>query len=120
MSAIEDAELFVATAPRSPAPRTFAEPDWQGDPDYQGDLAEADIDRVVGELQAAIEAGRIAGGLDAYRARRAAFDLQSIRSQIARERSSAAAGLGPRRLSAALSRADRLRACLTAMDLQVG
>ena len=90
----------------------FAEPDWQGDRDYQGLLAEAALDAMIVRIEAEISAGREGGWLDAYYARRAAFDLQSIRGQIARERRGRSGEIAEDTLRAIVSRADRLSACL--------
>jgi hypothetical protein len=85
----------------------FADPDWRGDQDGRGQpdrplrpLASlADQERRLGDW---IRGGTCYGWLNAYQARRAAFELQSIRAQ----RGPGPLGAGRRR--AVQSRLDRL------------
>lgn len=90
----------------------FAEPDWKGDADFEG-LSEAiDLDGWLADLACQIDAGARQGWLTAYQARRAGFDLQSIRCQVRFER------LKPSSegLRAVLSRIDRLSRVVAAMQ----
>ncbi len=93
---------------------SFAEPDWKGDDDF-GDLSAAiDLDGWLSDLEAAIGQGARLGWLTSYQARRASFDLQSIRCQIKFHRDRLNAEAPDAVLRAVLSRADRLRRFLTA------
>ena len=97
----------------------FADPDWRGDRRLYDGVHEGcglrpyssilEQQRRVGVL---IRTGAVGGGLDAYQARRASFDLESIRVQFAREREHPSEDDEARR--AAQSRLDRLEACLRA------
>src|SRR5579872_3889295 len=73
---------FAAPAAFAPVPAGavgFAEPDWKGDADFDG-LSEAiDLDGWLSDLADEIADGARRGWLTAYQARRAGFDLQSIR-----------------------------------------
>ncbi len=94
---------------RSTGTRTaaFADPDWRGEPDGQGGgdrrlrplSSLADQEARLGDW---IRGGACYGWLNAYQARRAAFELQSIRAQ----RAQAPLGAGCR--CAIQSRLDRL------------
>jgi len=108
-----EAELFVSNrvAPLSGSVG-FAEPDWQGDRDYQGALCGADLDQLVASLADLIAVGRGSGRLDTYVALRATFDLQAIKGRIAHHRATSGAVIAPDRQRALLSRLDRLGACL--------
>lgn len=111
--ALSETNGFISVSGAPPlAVRGFAEPDWQGDGDYKGDLDESELDDRVAALEIAIGAGRDAGRLGEYHARRAAFDLQSIRAQIAREKRCAPQGVPQERMCAIFSRLDRLTSCL--------
>ncbi len=101
-----ESDLYVSSVVPPPA-AGFGEPDWMGDADYVGDLTEADIDRVLVALDMAI---RAEAEPQAWRLRRAALDLQSIRGQIARHRRDGR--IDAARLSPILSRLDRLRRCV--------
>jgi hypothetical protein len=92
----------------------FAEPDWQGDGDFGGGQDAVDLDDQVADLAARIADGARSGWLGVYHARRAAFDLQSIRGQIARERRKRANDEVGSDLRAILSRLDRLTRLLSA------
>ncbi|MDR3508043.1 MAG: hypothetical protein P4L64_09120 [Caulobacteraceae bacterium] len=109
-------ELYVQDAPRSvsSAESGFAEPDWQGDRDYapSARMTQGGLDEILQGLEDVIRSGAEAGWLDAYRTRRASFDLQSIRGQLARERGRVAGALEDKAVRAILSRADRLASVL--------
>jgi hypothetical protein len=111
--AIHDVRLF-SLAPARPA---FAEPDWRG-----GDCVDersrlrpmSEIAMQVGQLASWISAGEDYGWLGLYQARRAAFELQSIRLQIAEGRTNHDGSLADRDRLAVQARLDRLGACLDA------
>lgn len=96
----------------------FAEPEWRGLIDERAEEArlrplpqiEAQIDR----LAAWITAGAGYGWLGPYAARRAGFDLQSIRAHLAYETAASAGRLGDQERRAVQSRLDRLQLCLEA------
>ncbi len=92
----------------------FAEPDWRGDADFDGRLDPVDLDSVIAGLAAQIEDGARRGWLDAYYARRAAFDLQSIRGQISQVRGGREDDSSDADFRAVLSRVDRLARLLSA------
>ena len=92
----------------------FAEPDWKGDADFIGLSDAIDIDGLLSGLAAEIEDGARRGWLSGYQARRAGFDLQSIRCQAKGERLMADGESARATLRAILSRADRLGRCLRA------
>ena len=86
----------------------FADPDWRGDQDGEGQADQAalrplsslaDQERRLGDW---IRGGSCYGWLNAYQARRAAFELNSIRAQRGRD------PLGAHRRRAIQSRLDRL------------
>lgn len=110
---------FAAPAAFAPVPAGavgFAEPDWKGDADFDG-LSEAiDLDGWLSDLADEIADGARRGWLTAYQARRAGFDLQSIRCQLRFERMKAA----PEALRAILSRIDRLSRCVRSVRLPGG
>lgn len=88
----------------APAAAVFAEPDWRGEPagpdlNLRPLTSLAEQERRLGDW---IRGGACYGWLNAYQARRAAFELQSIRAQRARD----PLGAGCRR--AIQSRLDRL------------
>jgi len=112
MPALESDSFISAAPPPLVAWRGFGEPDWGGD--YPRRMAEADLDAMALALQAVIEEGRRSGDLDDYYARRAGFELQSIRGQLARERRAAQGPIPAARLGAILSRLDRLSLCVGA------
>ena len=85
----------------------FADPDWRGEPDGRGgadrDLRPlSSLAEQEGRLGDWIRGGSCYGWLNAYQARRAAFELQSIRAQRAQ------ASLGASCRRAIQSRLDRL------------
>jgi len=98
---------------------SFADPEWRGDRNLYDRIGEGcglrpycsivDQQRRIGAL---IRAGEGDGRLDAYQARRASFDLESIRVQAERELDRAGADDEDRR--AVQSRLDRLEACVRA------
>ena len=94
----------------------FAEPDWCGDADFGADVDPADLDRLIDDMAMQIEGGAQCGWLDAYYARRASFDLQSIRCQITHERYRHGPVLAGESLAAILSRIDRLMRFLKAAE----
>jgi hypothetical protein len=98
----------------APAAAGFAEPEWRGDRDYVRDATPRELDHLIGALDATIAAATRSGELDLYHARRAAFDLQSIRSQVAQARDQASGAIAQDLRRAILSRTDRLRTCLGA------
>jgi hypothetical protein len=123
---VQDLRLFsLAPAPASASSTVFADPEWRG---ALGDGADERRLRPLCEIRAQIArlAGWIAAGgdygwLGAYQSRRAAFELQSVRAQIAHEKS----GLSEEPLErferqAIQSRLDRLEACLEAARAGVG
>jgi hypothetical protein len=97
---------------------SFADPDWRGDRSLYDGVHEGcglrpyssilEQQRRVGVL---IRTGALGGRLDAYQARRASFDLESIRVQAGRERDRRGDDEDRR---AVQSRLDRLEACLRA------
>jgi hypothetical protein len=103
--------LQQSTERQGHAGAAFADPDWRGEPAEQGSadrnlrplssLAEQEL-----RLSDWIRGGSCYGWLNAYQARRAAFELQSIRAQRAQAPHAAAC----RR--AVQSRLDRLDAVL--------
>jgi hypothetical protein len=92
---------------RAQAGAAFADPDWRGEPDGS-DTADRDLRPLSslaeqeGRLDDWIRGGACYGWLNAYQARRAAFELQSIRAQRARD------PLGIGRRCAIQCRLDRL------------
>lgn len=109
-------------------PSGFADPDWRGNRSLYDGFDEGcrlrsyrsimDQQRCVAAL---IRAGESGGRLDAYQARRASFDLESIRAQVAREFGRSHVDDEDRR--AIQSRLDRLEACVCAAlapDRQTG
>jgi hypothetical protein len=92
----------------------FAEPDWQGDGDFTGAVEPIDLDSLLASLADQIDVGVREHWLDAYYARRASFDLQSIRCQIDRDRRRQGGAILDEDLRAILSRADRLNRFLRA------
>jgi hypothetical protein len=72
--------------PEGDIPATFADPDWRGDQhDPLRDAAPtASLVAQALRLESWIRGGACYGWLDTYQARRAAFELQSIRAQLKR------------------------------------
>ena len=91
-------------------PEIFAEPEWRGEPDKRETDRTlrplASLEAQEGRLEDWIRGGAAYGWLNAYEAKRAAFELQSIRTQRRRDPFTAAS----RR--AVQSRLDRLDAVL--------
>ena len=98
----------------------FADPEWRGDRSLHDRLGHGRRRRICARysrileqqrrIMALIRAGEARGVLDAYQARRAGFDLQSIRVQAQRELARGHGDADARR--AIQSRLDRLEACL--------
>jgi hypothetical protein len=114
----QDTLLFSLAPPRKTKLAAFAEPDWRG-----GDFGDADDRRMrplsdilaqVTRLSSWIGAGEDYGWLGAYQARRAAFELQAVRAQIADEIGRNIDGLSDESRLAVQARLDRLQACLEA------
>ncbi len=114
MVQIEAPQDSKGQGPFGAIPLGFAEPDWQGDGDFCGAIEPIDLDSLLASLAAQISAGVREAWLDAYYARRASFDLQSIRCQIERDRRRQAGPIADADLRAILSRADRLNRFLRA------
>ena len=96
----------------SPINAAFAEPEWRGDIDFASGLSVSELETALAEMGDQIEAGLASGWLGGYTARRASFDLESIRFQWRQ-----AQRVGPPAddsLRAILSRADRLAQVLSA------
>lgn len=115
---VHDIRLF-SLAPVGAAPAVaFADPEWRGVLDEAADQRRlrplSDIQLQVARLAAWIAAGGDYGWLGAYQARRAAFELQSIRAQISHETVRNGGGLADGDRRAIQSRLDRLEACLEA------
>jgi hypothetical protein len=116
---------FIGSISASPSrvAAIFADPDWRGDDGRDGGEAEAVLRPYASILaQEQRLAGWIRGGADygwlnAYQARRAAFDLESIRAQAARELRGCVAGLADEARRAVQSRLDRLEVFLNAARL---
>jgi len=98
---------FTDSAPAPQPSCAFADPDWRGDQNGPASAAVpiASLCAQAQRLEDWIRGGACYGWLDSYQARRAAFELQSIRAQLKR-----AAAAGPR--CAIQSRLDRLDATL--------
>ncbi len=92
----------------------FADPEWRGDDERTVERRLRPLSEIgaqVARLGAWIAAGGDYGWLGAYQARRAAFELQSIRAQIDHGTSVSGELRDPDR-RAVQSRLDRLEACL--------
>ena len=112
MSLHQSTDGFASTA------TAFADPDWRGEPDGASgadrDLRPlSSLAEQEGRLGDWIRGGSCYGWLNAYQARRAAFELQSIRAQ----RAQAPLGAGCRR--AVQARLDRLDEVLRQARAQV-
>jgi hypothetical protein len=98
----------------------FTDPDLRGDDGCGAELGEtvlrpyASILAQEQRIDGWIRGGGDYGWLNAYQARRAAFDLESIRAQASRELSGPAAELADSTRRAIQSRLDRLDAFLSA------
>jgi len=115
---VHDIRLF-SLAPVDATPAVgFADPEWRGILDEPADQRRlrplSDIQLQIARLAAWIAAGGDYGWLGAYQARRAAFELQSIRAQISHEAARNGGGLADQDRRAIQSRIDRLEACLEA------
>jgi hypothetical protein len=112
---IQDVRLFSLAGP---ARVIFADPDWRGDFELDGPEGRlrplSDIRGQIAKLSAWIAAGEAYGWLGDYQARRARFELQSIRAAFARETARTAERIGDRERLGVQSRLDRLQACLDA------
>lgn len=121
---VQDVLLF-SLAPVRSAPTTFADPEWRGEA-AAGEGGEAklrpliDIDVQLRRLDAWILAGGDYGWLGAYQARRAGFELRSIRAQIEHETAGGDGLLADRARLAIQARLDRLERCLQAARWGVG
>jgi hypothetical protein len=96
--------LHQSTGTRAETGAAFADPDWRGEPDG-GDRKLRPLSSLAEQearLGDWIRGGSCYGWLNAYQARRAAFELQSIRAQRAQ------CSLGAGRRCAIQSRLDRL------------
>ena len=84
--AMQDLPLFSFARPPTGAAIPFADPEWRGGGDERAAEPRlrplSEIGAQVARLGAWIAAGGDYGWLGAYQARRAAFELQSIRAQI--------------------------------------
>lgn len=115
---VHNIRLF-SLAPVDAAPKVvFADPEWRGVLDEAADQHRlrplSDIQLQIARLAAWIAAGGDYGWLGAYQARRAAFELQSVRAQISHEMARNGGGLTGNDRRAIQSRLDRLEACLEA------
>lgn len=109
---IQDVRLFSL----APACAGFADPDWRGERDDEDARLRPTSELMMWatQLEAWIRAGDDYGWLGSYQARRAAFELQSIRAQISEARTSNGGSLGDRDRRAIQARMNRLAACLEA------
>lgn len=115
---VHDIRLFSLVPPQPAPPVAFADPEWRGILDERADEGRlrplSDIQLQISRLSAWITAGGDYGWLGAYQARRAAFELQSVRAQISHETARNGGGLADGDRRAIQSRLDRLEACLEA------
>ena len=74
----------------------------------------------IAQLAAWISAGDDYGWLGVYQARRAAFELQSIRAQMGQGRVPGGGGIADRERLAIQARLDRLGACLETARAAMG
>jgi hypothetical protein len=115
---VQELQLFRLAPAASGRPDAFADPEWRGAQDDAGDERRlrplADIRLQIARLAAWIAAGGAYGWLGAYQARRAAFELQSVRAQIIHESGGDDTRFADRDRRAVQSRLDRLQACLEA------
>jgi hypothetical protein len=112
---VQDLPLFSLASSRGGPPMPFADPEWRGGGDeWTAECRLRPLSEIGGQLArlgAWIAAGGDYGWLGAYQARRAAFELQSIRAQIEHGRMVSGA-LPDTDRRAVQSRLDRLEACL--------
>lgn len=121
---VQDVLLF-SLAPVGGAPvTTFADPEWRGDDGDDGQEQRLrpliDIDVQIRRLDAWIMAGGDYGWLGAYQARRAGFELRSVRAQIEHETADNGGVLADYARLTVQSRLDRLERCLQAARWGVG
>jgi hypothetical protein len=111
--AIQDLPLFSLSQGRAYSTISFADPEWRGDASA-ADLRLrplSDIKAQIARLNAWIVAGSDYGWLGAYQAKRAAFELQSIRAHLDHE-ADGDGQLADLDRQAVQSRLDRLEGCL--------
>jgi hypothetical protein len=100
--------MFSDASPPRPACKPgFADPEWRGDPEDSEHAAATPVMSLCAQAQRLedwIRGGACYGWLDCYQARRAAFELQSIRAQLGRAAADERAAIQ--------SRLDRLDATL--------
>lgn len=117
---IQDVRLFSLV----PAQPGFADPDWRGGAEEGADEVRlrplSEIQMQIERLSTWIGAGGDYGWLGAYQARRATYELQSIRAQIAQESAGNGGALADKDRRAVQARLDRLAACLEAARTAVG
>ena len=119
--AVQDIPLFSLASGGPSHPITFSDPEWRGEGDEGTRLRPLiDIEVQIRRLEAWITAGNDYGWLGSYQTRRAAFELQSIRAQIAHETASNNGQLEDDHRRAIQSRLDRLQGCLEAARASVG
>lgn len=121
---VQDTLLF-ALAPAPSADSTmFADPEWRGVmAESAGEQRLRPLSEIrfqIARLAGWVAAGQDYGWLGAYQARRAAFELQSVRAQIAHEAAANDGHLIDDDRRAVQSRLDRLEACLNVARGNVG
>jgi len=121
---VQDVLLFSLAPHRGGPATTFADPEWRGDDGGAGSEPKLrplmDIDVQIRRLDAWIMAGDDYGWLGAYQARRAGFELRSVRAQIEHEMADNAGLLADYARLTVQSRLDRLERCLQAARWGVG
>ncbi len=121
---VQDVLLFSLVPVRGAPAATFADPDWRGDNGDEGQEPKLrpliDIDVQMRRLDAWIAAGGDYGWLGAYQARRAGFELRSVRAQIEHETAENSGALADYARLTVQSRLDRLERCLQAARWGVG
>jgi hypothetical protein len=120
----EEIRLF-SLAPVQPIGQApFADPEWRGV--LADDASErrlrplCEIHLQISRLASWIAAGADYGWLGAYQARRAGFELQSVRAQISHEADRKDGTLADADRRAVQARLDRLEDCLEAARISVG
>jgi hypothetical protein len=112
---VQEIALFRLAPARHPG---FADPDWRGMEDGADSESQlrplSEIHAQMSRLAGWIAAGGDYGWLGDYQARRAAFELQSVRAQIEQERAGDHDGLPDDDRRAVQARLNRLQACLEA------